>query len=363
MREAVTVMDEFPMDSVPPDMAMPERESSGSDQWSRAPSIEGILSDPQVQAWLQEIIDSWPKNLMPVFLQASGILGQVLEMFGARGDGGMTDILAAGMTDPETIQMMSALAQIDREMTEHEKDKDDEQKFDPMGMQEALLTELRRRGTAHRSPFARTVTTLLGQDALLWLTADSQDGHGKIQPHEFTRTGWHRIWSIDNQLTIEQELLEVPPEAQHLGKIVVSLSWTLSGLASFIPPVIFFGEGLPYLSSTREGGYTVSVGRATHTLVAFELPAMRSLVRILAEGLTNPLLSAADLMWIGAGLARIREIQSGFGEALPSVQERFTLFLSHRGRDAKRALAEVVQEMPVAHGVLLDCMVLPRGVV
>ena len=152
MREAVTVMDEFPMDSVPPDMAMPERESSGSDQWSRAPSIEGILSDPQVQAWLQEIIDSWPKNLMPVFLQASGILGQVLEMFGARGDGGMTDILAAGMTDPETIQMMSALAQIDREMTEHEKDKDDEQKFDPMGMQEALLTELRRRGTAHRSP-------------------------------------------------------------------------------------------------------------------------------------------------------------------------------------------------------------------
>jgi hypothetical protein len=232
-----------------------------------------------------------------------------------------------------------------------------------MGMQQALLTELRRRGAAHRAPFARTLTTLLGQDALLWLTASSRDECSKIQPHEFARTGWHRIWSIDNQLAIEQELLKVPPEAQHLGKIVVALSWTLAGLASFMPPVIFFGEGLPHLSSTREGGYTISVGMATHTFVAFELAAMPPLLRILAEGLTNPLPSAADLMWIGAGLTRVREVQSGHGEALPNVEERFALFLSHRGRDAKRALAKIVQAMPAAHGVFLDCLILPRGVV
>ncbi len=360
MRSAVKVMAEFPADFVPPDTEMPQISDPG--RLTGGNSVDEFLSDRQIQTWLYGIIDTWPKKFMPIFLQSSGILAQILAMFGSNRGGGMMDILALGGGDLKTLELMMALGQLDAEMAALKKDKDSEES-DPMGLRQALMNELLRRSAAHRAPFARMLTTLLGQDALLWLLADSADGVGKMQPHEFSRTGWRDIWLIENQVVIEQELLDLGPQVEYLAKIVVALSWTLTGLASFISPEVFFGERAPHLSSERGGQYTVSVGTGTHTLVTFQPSEMLPLVRILADGLVNPLLSAADLMWIGAGLARVREVRSGMGESVRKVEEGFDIFLSHRGRDAKQPLSQAVQALQPTHGVFLDCLTLPRGVI
>jgi hypothetical protein len=70
------------------------------------------------------------------------------------------------------------------------------------------------------------------------------------------------------------------------------------------------------------------------------------------------------MMWIGAALARVHSIMTGAGSTEDTIsEERFAIFLSHRGRDAKQQLAAQVRELPSEHGVFLDCLTLPHGVV
>ena len=90
---------------------------------------------------------------------------------------------------------------------------------------------------------------------------------------------------------------------------------------------------------------------------------MRSVLAVLAEAVENALLGAADLMWMGAALARIRHIEIRNVEPITVDEEHFGLFLSHRGRDAKLPLSVAVQDLPPTHGVFLDCLTLPHGVV
>jgi hypothetical protein len=255
--------------------------------------------------------------------------------------------------DPESFELQTAMAQIQT----HAPGIPD----DPLTY--ALRAELKRRAVARGAPFARLLTTLMGDDALLWLTAESSRGHAKIQPHEFARTGLWRLWNIEDQLEIEHDLFRVPADAGHAAKMVVGLSWTLAALASFVSPSIFLGERLPHLSSLREGGFTVSVGKATHTLVNLDPHAMVDVVHVLAAGMPNPLLTAADLMWMACAVARVRAVTHGHADPVPVAQEGFDVFLSHRGRDAKRPLAEAVGSLPKGHGVFLDCLTLPHGVI
>jgi hypothetical protein len=357
MREAVGVMESFPADFVPPDETRP-----GVERFP-FPGYEVILADSQFEAWLREVTAPWPKRLLPIFVEASAYLAQILEAFIDRTEARLLDIFATASRDPGSMELLMALAQIRRELKESSDDAQGSGKSDPTGMEAAMLDELHRRGAALRIPFARTLTTLLGMDALLWLVAKSQEGHGKLQPHEFSRTGWRNLQAIATQVAIERELIGLDPRAQSLGKMAVALAWTMVALACYMPPGIFIGESVPYLSSARGGGFTVSSGVGTHTLVEFDPAAMRPLVRILAEGLVNPLLSAADLMWASAGMVRVRRAHHGLEEATSPDEERFSLFLSHRGRDAKRDLWEVVRALPASHGVFLDCLTLPRGVI
>lgn len=363
MMAAIDVMSTFPADFSPQDIPMPEIDSLGTNEWMRGVGIEEILSDQKIQLWLQDIMDIWPDKLLPTFVQSSRLIAYILRGYGVGEREGLTDLLEMGISDPASLNLILALAEVDRESKTLNKESGSTEDLDPMGFKKAAMKEILRRRVALRAPFARTLTTLLGHDALLWLTADSQDGIGKIQPHEFSRTGWRDIWSIENQLAIEQELLKLADEEMYLAKIIVSMSWTLAALASFVQPVIFFGENTSHLVSEREGKYTVACGTASHTLVAFQPASMLPLLKILAEGLTNPLISAADLMWIGAGLARVREVKSGLAEAAQVTEESFEIFLSHRGRDAKQSLSMAVQALNANHGVFLDCLTLPRGVI
>jgi hypothetical protein len=360
MQSAINVMAQFTADYVPQAANFPEKASAGASDWMSGTSVDEILSDPKVQAWLHEVIAAWPKEFLPVFLRCSSVIAQILSMFGV-GDERVG--LGMAMLEPETMQLMMAIAQVDRE-TKSLEDRDEvPEEKDPFGFKKAAVSELMRRRVAFRVPFARTLATLLGPDALVWLTARSREGSGKIQPHEFSRAGWVRIWEIDTQTAIEEELLAIDPKVEHLSKMVVALSWTLVALASFVAPALFLGERTSHLISSRDGQYTVASGTGSRTLISFFTSAMRSLVAVLSTGLTNPLLTAPDLMWIGAALARVREVVIRHAGSSPIVEEKFGLFLSHRGRDAKRPLSIAVRALPQTHGVFLDCMTLPHGVV
>ncbi|HYC87870.1 MAG TPA: hypothetical protein VEO54_01560 [Thermoanaerobaculia bacterium] len=357
MRDAARTLSAFPPDFVPakgelPDLGVPGAEwaMGGGDR------VDILLKNPAVQEWLNAAIDRWPDDLHNQFLQSSSVIGQILTMFGAGGAINPFDSLGGGLLDLDNLEMLMAFGQLEKESKGKEP-------RDFGGAKHAMMRELMRRAVAKRVPCPRTLTTLLGHDALLWLTAPSERGSGNIQPHEFARTGWPHLWSIANQIEIEQELLRFPAEAAYLARILVALSWTVVAMASFIEPAIFLGEREAHVSSIRPEKYTISYGYATHTLFSFHPAAMTTVVKILADGLTNPLLSAADLMWIGAALARVRTVEAGHGPPLAVGEEQFDIFLSHRGRDAKLQLSAAVQDLQSTHGVFLDCMTLPRGVV
>jgi hypothetical protein len=358
MQSAIKIMSEFPADFLPSDEEMPKFGSVGDKQFMRGVKMEEILSDPEAINWLNGVIAALPEDFFPVFVSSSGFIAHIIEGFGAKHERGMLDLVEILLDDPESQNLMSMLKEI-RQQKAEEKIEDS----DPMNLEYTAITQLNRRRIARRVPFARSLTTLLGEDALIWLTTDSRNGIGKIQPHEFSRTGWQNIWTINNQLKIEEELVDFPTEYDYLAKIVIALSWTLAGLASYVPPSVFFGERAPHFISERQGMVTVANGFGSRTLISFQPSSMITLVGILAEGLLNPLLCAADLMWIGAGLVRIQKVKSGPGQPVPVEPEAFEIFLSHRGRDAKRQLSETVQKLPHNHGIFLDCMSLPHGVI
>jgi hypothetical protein len=325
-----------------------------------ARNITEVLRDPAVGDWIKKASDGIPGGLGNLFFQSTSIMAQILEMFGAVERARLPmGVFPTDLMNRRVMNLLSTWGQLGREVEKSEAGGDD----DPMGMRNAIMQEILRDQMSGRVPFGRTLTTLLGPDALLWLTSDSQSGHRKLQAHEFMRTNWRNLWWIETQVEIEKELLSAPREAGYLAKSIVALSWTAVALASCFPPQLFLGEALPHLSSEREGQYTVSVGLGTHTIVEFNISAWPAMLRILAAGLLEPLLNAADMMWIGAALARVRTVASGLGVAANVAEEQFALFLSHRGRDSKLQLSAEVRKLPSNHGVFLDCLTLPHGVI
>ena len=359
MQSAVRTMRSFSPEFEAPDGERPRRDTPEG-RASFAHSVHEILSEPAVGKWLQATIDAWPPGLFPAFVNATSVIAQILTMFGA---GRQRPMMSFGVVaDPRNFELLSAIGRLKEEVDGLPKE-DGAADRDPTGMLGAMQQELHRRAVAYATPFARTLSTLLGPDALLWLVAQSGEGIGKLQPHEFSRAGWPQLWEMETQLAIEQELLRIDPNGESAAKALVALAWTAVALATFMTPAIFVGEDTPYLSSQRRGHYTVSVGRGTRTTVRFHPPSMIRLVSILEAGLHNELLSAADLMWAGAALARVHTIEAGTGDSpTPHVDAAFEIFLSHRGRDAKQELASAARALPT-DAAFLDCLTLPRGVI
>lgn len=351
-------MAEFPADFVPSDQEVPEG-AAGSGGMLGKNDMTKLLAQDSVRSWLEQLTEQCPTGLRRTFLACGSAIAQIVNVGNAPASP-FADLFGGGIPDPRILELMSALHEIHKSA----KETGDDQSEDPLGFEQALLTTIRQHSLLRRTAVGSTLTTLLGKDALLWLTAPSAEGVGKIQLHEFSRTGWHKLWDIDNQISIERELLDWPADLAYLAKVVVGLSWTMAALASFMPPAIFLGEITPHLSSERRGQYTVSSGRGTHTLLSFQSSSMLRMVKILSEGIMNPLLTAADLMWMAASLAEVREIRSGTGSpGTVKTEQRFAVFLSHRGRDAKRRLSSAVQDLEGRPGIFLDCMVMPRGVI
>jgi hypothetical protein len=361
------VMDKFPPNTIPNQTAPEELRSDN------AYSMEKAVRDPKVVTKLEAAAANWPRGFRSAFLQLSGLIGQALAGYApaARSRIGFPAMMAAGLRDPGILELLMRAGQIGKEAKpsakgEEETSQEEDSLFgpiDPANMQKFLIQEAERRVRQQNTPFGNTISTLLGPNALQWLAAESVEGHAKIQAHEFSRTGWADLSSIDNQIRIEQELLDIGKRNEEDAKIVVALCWSIAALASFVEPWVFLSEADAHLSSDREGQFTVSYGLATRTLVGFDTDSMRSVVRLLHDALEEPEFMACDLMWIASGLAKVRTVSSGHTGPVEPVREEFSIFLSHRGQDAKKLLAENVMKQGEQHAIFLDCLTLPRGLI
>ncbi|MEO0372771.1 MAG: hypothetical protein AAF231_15050, partial [Pseudomonadota bacterium] len=137
-----------------------------SPEQDRAAAVDGIsvhdlLSDEDVCAFISAELEAIPAALFDPFVEASRLISFILAGFGvtARQDTSLVGMVD-GM-DAETATLMSAYAHLSEET-----DPD----VDALGARQAMFLELQRRTLKRRAPFGETITTLLGDDALLWLT-------------------------------------------------------------------------------------------------------------------------------------------------------------------------------------------------
>lgn len=355
VRESAEALRSFPEGYAPMESQLPR--DSGATPLQQF-DVSDILAEAKVRTFLAEKIGALPERFRTSFLKAGSVIGQILASFGvSQDDAPLPDIQL--LRDEEFRNLMLAVGEYSKEVRGADVSKD----ADPVGFGKAAMNELLRRSMAARAPYARTLTTLLGDDALSWLTAASERGNANLQPHEFSRDGWYRLSEIGTQLSIERELTMMDPSLEVVSKCVVTASWTLVAMASHIDPACFLGEHTTRILSQRGGQFTLGGGVESRVLQSFKSDRMVPLLGILVEGLENPLLMAADLMWIAAGLVRVGHVKVRLQEATPSTTDRFSVFLSHRGRDAKLDLARAFEGLPANHGVFLDCMTLPRGVI
>lgn len=211
-------------------------------------------------------------------------------------------------------------------------------------------------------PYVQTITALLGRDAPRCILMQSREGYGKIQPHEFSRGGWHRLLQMRQQLRIESELRQMMGHDPTAARVVVAAAWTLAAFGAHIHPAVFTLEGRMQLSAFSAGTITTSVGKGTETIAQFWPSSVRNVVRFLREALTCEELDACDLMWLAAGLARVGAHSAGWGEPETGGADS-RLFLSHRGRDVKKDLTQAVLACPSPGAVFLDCLSMPRGLI
>ncbi len=310
---------------------------------------------------LRAIYDRWPggsRTLHSTFFRVSDSLGQFLRFFGVRLPLSQFEIMAA---DPGNAQLLMSAMGMSANIPEDAKASDSDL-ISSLGQEpEALYAEAERRAIRALTPFAITASALLGHDALRWMFAPSQNSTANLQPHEFSRTGWARLSRIRDQIEIEQELARLSREDAVDAKALVALSWTLTALASVMEPEIFLGERDWHVSSERAEGMTISQGVATHVPGVFLPRSMRTVVRVLHDAIANDDFDACDVMWIANGLARRRSGPSDPSGAEKAERPEFDIFLSHRGRDAKNALARSLLKPERDPRVFLDCLTLPHG--
>ncbi len=305
--------------------------------------IRDILSRSGAMARINKITEAWPKSFHSAFLQCGELLGRCFQSYGVLKPISILEAFEFGIHHPKLMNMAAMAADL------------------PEGfLQDSAYQHLIEAVRVFYTPFGKTIVTLLGRNAFNWLVAPSELNVPRLQAHEFSRDGWANFDEIADQVEIEEDLVYLGNSNQENAKIIVATSWTMVALASFMEPTIFVGEHHPYLSSVRPSQGTVSYGRGINLITSFDTDSMRHTVEVLRHGLGEAEITAADLMWMATGVAKVcnRE-QAGFriGDTRPSYQ----VFLSHRGQDSKRKLTNSVQRMQYRNGVFLDCLALPKG--
>lgn len=353
LQEALAVMERFPPGFVP-DTARPEALTGQN--------FDDVLANPEAVEALQSINARWPDGLLASFLTISALIPQFLRMWGWQsGDpASRIDLLQAAAREPEIMRLMQTYSETTKVDAERGAPHN---AVDPM--QIALHSETMRRAAALATPFAHTISTLLGPDTPKWFLQATSRQEPNIQPHEFSRIGWPRLDRIQDQIAIEQELFRFGRDSEPSAKCIVACCWGLCALASFLEPCVFLPELEPRITSMRDEGLTATWGKGVNTLISFDPASMIAMTNVVIRALDNPEITACDLMWIANGLARRREIivTGPSAQAVQSTQKTYSVFLSHRGMDAKAALVQLLQARHGDSGVFLDCVTLPRGLI
>jgi hypothetical protein len=321
---------------------------------------QNILRNPAARTAIEGITANWPDGMVSVFVACSNIIAQIIAMYG--GGSANIDLFSHAASDPELMPLLTHAAHL-QGGAETPSSGGDAGSVGVRQQVDTLMRELHLRVRAKVTAFGPLISVMLGPSALVWLATPSASGAAKLQPHELSRTGWATLDSIRTQFLVEDQLRQAGESNEETAKVVVAMCWTMVALASFMDPALFLTELDSHVSSLREGQLTISQGLRTHSLRVYDTRAMLAMVSILREGLEEDLLSARDLMWIAVGLAKKRGDESGHAESATPRAPAQAVFLSHRGRDAKLALADRLLQLERWDGYFLDCLVLPKGVI
>ena len=193
----------------------------------------------------REIMKSWPEGLSRTFSECSLIISELMHeielLFG--------DTLPARPSLPNRFrvirELLSTAATQDRASHIH---------FtgivptDPY-IEECLAQEIaievgpRQSNLIHPLlPYRKTISTLLGLQAVGWLTALNDDGRRKLTSEDASREGWHELQRLRSQIQVENELQALSAVANLTSKIVVASAWTMASLMTFMEPQVFLVE-------------------------------------------------------------------------------------------------------------------------
>lgn len=293
-----------------------QEESAGSDD----------TNDPEwLGRFLSSLMDAWPAGTFDVFVELSIVLSDCIRTAAER----------LSQLRPEEPSFLERYAQLS-------------------GSEDADLS--------YDVPYAKTVTTLLGPRVFNQLLTPGPDGLHQLQPHELSRANWYLLWQMRHQIRLEHELRRMGDLCPQESKLLVAAAWTMAALATHMHPSAFVTEGQIHLSAITGGSMTVSIGRGTETIAEPWPSSVRLAVKVLREAVESETVDACDMMWVAAGVARIKAHSSGWSEPEGDSYEHM-VFLSHRGSDVKKALAQLILQLGVPQEVFLDCLSLPRGLV
>ena len=312
---------------------------------TRSSDPASIAARNKAHERVQATIARWPDDRWEAFMLASTLVGDIVRFMDRQGTAIPVEL------DLEYMTMLSALAQLHKDVASGE-----HSERGPVGIEEALMDAMEARRYA-ALPYSPVLKALLGARAPAWFRRESASGHPKLQPHELARDGWHRLFEIGTQVLIENDLMRMQHRDAGATELLVANAWIMTALATIMEPTIFTDESVPRVTSWRGGQYTVSNG--AKVALQFVPRAMPDVLRAVRACLNSAEVDAADMMWIALSLAEVRWHDRPEVDA----QQRFELFLSHRGPDSKQALVDTLLEGPLDSSIFLDCLVLPRRII
>ncbi len=341
----ISILEQFPCDHVPSDKVGSELKGADFLGTFKEEQEKQPVDEEELQKQLMAIVDTLPDNYMHAFINSGLLVNDAIDVIKHLHPELHFSALFAGLS-PDQEQ----LEELQKTIMLHQAGLDIDQVIGSPG----LFTP--------QMPYNYTLCTLLGPEATKWLQAPSEDMPGKIQPHEASRVNWHLLNNIRTQVKIENELRDLQSIEPFLSKIVVVCAWCIKGLMTVINPNIFTSESKAHISQISDGNLTLSHGIETHTIVNYYPGSFIVVLQVLKKLLVNTLFEAPDMMWIASGLTKIRSINQRHSllENIPSPE--INLFLSHRGKDAKKDLMELVLSNN-PNGKFLDCLCLPHRLI
>jgi hypothetical protein len=361
-RGCINVMKAFPAAYIP--------SSEVPSEFDIYTSMDVLLRRREVTTKLQDIVAEWPDELYPSFVQASLLVPLLLTQLDWKNEWHFDEQTARHFSAriPTINALYLARNQAGRSPQAVKYQPRIGHPLPPPNFSElyrnSLWNEMERRALGYVTPVQKTITTLLGPNALRMFVRPSAKGFANLQPQELSRVCWSNLDRVYDQIAIEYELQNFDRVNGQATKSIVAICWTLVALASFMQAAIFLSEGDAFVRTVgiEPLSVTISEGRRSHALWTFTPQSMIYVTEVILKALDAAEITSNDLMWMANGLADRCTVIDALGKEVPaSKAHKYKFFLSHRGKDAKRVLAGTLLAAKGSSGVFLDCLALPKS--